>query len=246
MPINTEGKKPPLFIVHGDNSNYIISDHLGPDQPVYGFFHPGSEGEAIPYKSVKEMAGDYLSKLLTVSPKGPYFLIGFSFGGLLAFEMAVQLQKAGHNVPFLVLIDSFSPLAREPIKWHKSLYMIIRKNLLRPVRIKLKRKRKLLICNLYLLMKKPIPVERRKDYMFIKYMKFTKEYSPDKFDGTMLLFRTTENMSSYRCLGWETLVNDIRLIEIGGKHLEIFTDKNRSDVLRTEIEKHLSYVSGLN
>jgi hypothetical protein len=95
-------------------------------------------------------------------------------------------------------------------------------------------------------MKKPIPVERRKDYMFIKYMKFTKEYSPDKFDGTMLLFRTTENMSSYRCLGWETLVNDIRLIEIGGKHLEIFTDKNRSDVLRTEIEKHLSYVSGLN
>jgi len=38
MPINTEGNKTPLFIVHGDKSNYIISDHLGPDQPVYGFF----------------------------------------------------------------------------------------------------------------------------------------------------------------------------------------------------------------
>jgi thioesterase domain-containing protein len=242
MPINTEGSKTPLFIVHGDNGNYIISDHLGPDQPVYGFFHPGSNGEAIPFKSVPEMAGDYLKMVLTICPEGPYYLVGFSFGGVIAFEMAIQLQKAGHKVPFLVLIDSFSPLAHEPVKWQKSLYLKIRINILRPVRIKLKRIRKLLICKLYILMNRPIPVERRKDYMYIKYMNLTNSYSPDKFDGDILLFRTTDNPSSLKYLGWETLVNNIRFVEIEGEHLEIFIGKDRSDILRAEIGKHLEEV----
>jgi thioesterase domain-containing protein len=246
MPINTEGSKTPLFIVHGDNGNYIISDHLGPDQPVYGFFHPGSEGEEIRFKNVQEMAGNYLEKVLTICPDGPYYLIGFSFGGVLAYEMAVQLQKAGKKVPFLVLIDTYSPLAIEPVKWENSLYLKIRKNILRPIRIKLKRVRKLLICKLYLLMNKLVPIERRKDYMYIKYMNLTDKYSPARFDGNILLFRTSDNPSSYKYLGWETLVNNIRLVEIEGKHLEIFIGKDRSNILRTEIEKHLASVNGSN
>jgi thioesterase domain-containing protein len=242
MPINTEGNKTPIFIVHGDNGNYIISDHLGENQPVYGFFHPGSDGEKIPFKSVKEMAGDYLKKLLAISPRGPFYLIGFSFGGVLAYEMAVQLQQAGHKVPFLVLIDSISPFAREPKKKQKNLYLNIRINILRPIRIKLKRQRKLLICKLFILLKKPVPVSRRKDYMYIKYWNLTYKYTPEKFDGNILLFRSTENPFSLKYLGWENLVNDIRLVEIDGKHLEIFIGKDRSEILRNEIERHLTQV----
>jgi thioesterase domain-containing protein len=244
MPINTEGNKPPLFIVHGDNSNYIISDHLGPDQPVYGFFHPGSEGEEIRFKNVEEMARDYLDKVLTLWPAEPYYLIGFSYGGILAFEMSLQLQNAGHKVPFLVLIDSISPLAHEPVKPQCNFFQTIRINYLRPVRIKLKRRRKLLICKFYILLNKAIPVQRRKDYMYIKYINMARRYSPGKFEGDILLFRTTENPSSAKYLGWETLVNNIRMIEIDGKHLEIFIGKDRSDILKAEIEKHLTGVNG--
>jgi len=127
MPINPEGNKIPLFVVHGDNGNYIISEYLGPDQPVYGFFHPGSEGEKIPFRAVKEMAKSYLEKVISVYPTGPYYLIGYSFGGNLAFEMAIQLQMAGYKVPFLVLIDSMCPSIKDQIIWEKGLIRIIRK-----------------------------------------------------------------------------------------------------------------------
>jgi thioesterase domain-containing protein len=239
MPINTEGTKKPLFIVHGDNANYIISEHLGQDQPVFGFFHHGSDGEKIPFTTVEGMAADYLAKVKSISPTGPYYLIGFSFGGVLAFEMAVMLQKEGQEVPLLIVIDSICPLAKEPIKWEKSLYMIIRKNILRPPRLKLKRLRKFLICKFYIFMNKPIPAERRKDYMYIKYMRMTKKYHPQKFNGNILLFRSTKNPSTYKHLGWESLVDDVRMIEIEGKHLEMFIGKERSELLATEIEKYM-------
>jgi thioesterase domain-containing protein len=246
MPINTEGTKPPLFIVHGDYANYVISDHLGPDQPVYGFFHPGSEGEAIHFRNVEEMAKIYLDKLLRVAPSGPYFLMGFSFGGTLAYEMAAQLQRSGHSVPFLVLLDSISPLATEPIKWEKTLYLKIRKNILRPLRILLKRQLKLIVCECYALINKPIPAEKRADYIFIKYLKYTSRYKPLKFRGNILLFRTKENPNSKKYLGWETLTEEIRLVEIKGKHLEIFTDKENTEIVKTEIENYLASASRIN
>jgi thioesterase domain-containing protein len=239
MPINPEGSKVPLFVVHGDNGNYIISDYLGQDQPVYGFFHPGSEGEGIRYKSVEQMAAVYLEKIMTVWPSGPYFLLGYSFGGLLAFEIAVQLQKMDRKVPFLAMIDSISPLAKEPYKWHGSLFSTIRLNFLRPIRRGQKHRIKRLLCELYILLKKPIPVKRRSDYLMSKYSDLRKKYNPDKFKGNILLFRATRSPSSYKYLGWETLVDNISMIEIDGQHLDVFVGEERNELLRTEIEKHL-------
>jgi thioesterase domain-containing protein len=246
MPINPAGNQIPLFVVHGDNSNYIISEHFGPDQPVYGFFHPGSEGEGIHYKSVKKMAAEYLNMLLTVCPSGPYYLIGYSFGGVIAFEMAVQLQKAGHKVPFLVIIDSISPLAREPFVWQSNLFRKFKINILRPIRIAFTNEINYLINNIYILANRPIPIERRSEYLWYKYLTLTRKYSPAKFDGDILLFRLTGNPSSYKYLGWETLVNDIKMIEIEGKHLEVFKGKDRNDILTTEVGKYLNYIRGLN
>jgi thioesterase domain-containing protein len=78
--------------------------------------------------------------------------------------------------------------------------------------------------------------------MYIKYWNLTYKYTPEKFDGNILLFRSTENPFSLKYLGWENLVNDIRLVEIDGKHLEIFIGKDRSEILRNEIERHLIQV----
>lgn len=246
MPINPEGNKIPLFIVHGDNSNYIISEYLGPDQPVYGFFHPGSEGEKILYKNAKEMAKAYLEKIKAVWPSGPFYLIGYSFGGILAFEMANILQKSGHKVPFLVLIDTVSPLAMKSKKGQFNLYRTIRYKILRPVRRGLKRKIKLFSYNTYFLTNRPLPAEKRGYYLHIKYLAFTRSYSPSKFDGNILLFRTSGNLSSGEYLGWENLANEIRLVEIDGEHLQIFTGEKRTELLQQEIGKYLQSVTGLN
>lgn len=242
MPINSEGNRKPIFIVHGDKGNYLISNKLGPDQPVYGFFHPGSEGERIIYRSVNEMATAYLKMVRSVSPSDPYYLIGFSFGGVLAYEMAVQLQKSGQKVPFLVIIDSISPLAKQTSFVPENFFKKVGTDFSKPVRKKIRRFIKVLICNIYLSLNKQIPVSRRNYYMWDKYMNLTRNYHPERFDGDILLFRTTENPSSERYLGWDSLVKNIKMFEIDGKHLEIFIGEKRNVILQDEIEKYLENV----
>lgn len=243
MPISTEGTRKPLFVVHGDKGNYLISDKLGPDQPLYGFFHPGSEGEKIRFTSVEEMAKEYLKMVLRVCPEGPFYLIGFSFGGVLAYEMAIQLKKSGHDVPFLVIIDSISPFAKLTCSVDNAFFHKIRSDIFRPLRKKFRRFFKIFICHLYIMFNKPIPLSRRNYYMWDKYLGLTGKYSPDKFDGEILLFRTTENPSPDKYLGWDTLVNNIQMYEIEGKHLEIFTGEQRTVILQDEIAKYLAYIN---
>ncbi len=243
MPINTEGTKKPLFVVHGDKGNYLISDKLGQNQPLYGFFHPGSEGEKIPYNSVEEMASDYLKMVLNVSPEGPFYLVGFSFGGVLAYEMAIQLRKAGHDVPFLVIIDSISPLASLSCPADHAFFRKIRSEIFRPVRRRMRRNLRIMICKTYLLFNKPIPLSRRNYYMWDKYLGLTRKYSPASYDGEILLFRTSENPSPDRYLGWDSLVRNIRLLEIEGKHLEIFTGEQKTLLIQDEIAKYLDYIN---
>ncbi len=75
--------------------------------------------------------------------------------------------------------------------------------------------------------------------MWDKYLNLTRNYHPEKFDGDILLFRTTENPSSDRYLGWDSLVRNIRMFEIDGKHLEIFNGEKRNVILQDEIAKYL-------
>lgn len=243
MPIEPEGDKIPLFLVHGDVGNYSISEYLGKDQPVYGFFHPGSEGEEIRFKNVNEMAKEYLDKILAFYSEGPYYLAGFSFGGILAYEMAVQLQKKGKSVPFLALIDTFNPIVKETVKWQGNILKILRKNYLGPFRRKIEQKATRILYKSCFLMNKPIPIERRKLYIFDKYGELVNKYSPERFDGNMLLFKTTENTSSFKYLGWEKFVNNIKMFDVYGKHTEIFWNRESVKKIATEIEKYIRTIS---
>ncbi|MCZ0974772.1 alpha/beta fold hydrolase [Streptomyces albulus] len=88
--------------------------HLPPDQPVYGLQAPGlTEPDAAP-GDMAQLVRAYLEQVRAVQPDGPYALLGWSFGGLVAHEMAVQLQEAGQDVASLVLMDSFPPGLRLP------------------------------------------------------------------------------------------------------------------------------------
>ena len=68
------------------------------------------------------MASSYLKEIQNIQPNGPYFLGGYSAGGLLAFEIAQQIQKQGHEAAFLFLLDPTSPnksrLPNMPISYH--------------------------------------------------------------------------------------------------------------------------------
>ncbi|MQY27936.1 non-ribosomal peptide synthetase [Nocardia aurantia] len=101
---------PPLFCVHpaiGLAWCYSgLLAHLPADRPVYGLQAPHVTG-AAESPSMAALARDYVAQLRSVQPHGPYHLLGWSLGGLIAHEMAVQLQRAGERVALLAMMDSY-------------------------------------------------------------------------------------------------------------------------------------------
>ncbi|MDR3084082.1 MAG: amino acid adenylation domain-containing protein, partial [Streptomyces sp.] len=117
LPLRTTGSRPPLFCVHpaaGISWPYAgLLAHIAPDHPVYGLQARGLTGAEPPAATIEEMATDYLTHIRAVQPTGPYFLLGWSFGGLIAHSVATQLESAGERVELLAVLDSFPP-ARKP------------------------------------------------------------------------------------------------------------------------------------
>ncbi|HXG50498.1 MAG TPA: amino acid adenylation domain-containing protein [candidate division Zixibacteria bacterium] len=109
VPIQPNGSKPPFFWVHGHATNSSLARCLGPDQPVYALIPQALDGKAARYTSVEEIALQYLEEIRSIQPRGPYFLGGYSFGGMLAFEMARQLRNRGEEVSLLALLDGIAP-----------------------------------------------------------------------------------------------------------------------------------------
>ncbi|WP_338932443.1 amino acid adenylation domain-containing protein [Streptomyces netropsis] len=111
LPLRETGGEPPLFCVHpaaGIAWSYAgLTGPLGTDHPVYGLQARGLDGDEVLPASVRDMAADYLEHVRSVQPTGPYHLLGWSFGGMVAQEMAVQLQRSGEKVALLAVLDAY-------------------------------------------------------------------------------------------------------------------------------------------
>jgi thioesterase domain-containing protein len=84
-----------------------LARYLPPGYPLYGLQARGMDGTSVLPASVREMAADYVEQIRAVQPAGPYYLLGMSFGGVPAHEIAVQLQAAGEDVGALIMLDSY-------------------------------------------------------------------------------------------------------------------------------------------
>ncbi|HEY1348562.1 MAG TPA: condensation domain-containing protein [Ktedonobacteraceae bacterium] len=108
-----ERTRVPFFCVHPSGGNvlcyYDLARHLGADQPFYALEDPAIYEEQAGLVRIEEMAGLYLQQVRRVATHGPYLLGGWSFGGLVAFEMAQQLVQQGEQVALLALIDTRPP-----------------------------------------------------------------------------------------------------------------------------------------
>jgi acyl transferase domain-containing protein len=108
------GRKTPFFLVAGMFGNVLNLRHLahllGTDRPFYGLQARGLYGDEQPHETFEEMARAYIAEMMTVQSVGPYYLGGFSGGGITAFEIAHQLRAAGHEVAALVMLDSRLPV----------------------------------------------------------------------------------------------------------------------------------------
>ena len=112
VAIKPHGQKMPLYIVHGAGLNVLffntLAKNMDPEQPVYGLQAKGLNGIDEPLEKIEDMAAYYISEIVKQNPKGPYALAGFSFGGIIAYEMAKQLKAMGREVKMLAMFDTYA------------------------------------------------------------------------------------------------------------------------------------------
>ena len=110
MILQESDEHPPLICLPGISGNLWefrrLAKRLGPDIPLYGLQPVGLDGEQKPHESIEEIAEHYLNELRVVQPKGPYYLAGYSIGGVMAYEMAQRLCAAGETIGVLALFDA--------------------------------------------------------------------------------------------------------------------------------------------
>ncbi len=104
-------KKPPLFIAHGLGGSVI--DFFQPvrcmdaEHSIYGMQARGIDGLDEPLESVEDMAEYHVNAIRKQQPHGPYALMGYSLGGLVALEMAQRLSANGEKVALLAMLDAY-------------------------------------------------------------------------------------------------------------------------------------------
>jgi thioesterase domain-containing protein/ubiquinone/menaquinone biosynthesis C-methylase UbiE/acyl carrier protein len=120
LPIHTKGSGQPSFWVHGAAGYSAwfqnLSEALGPEFPIYAFQARGTDGFSMPH-TLEEMVDHYVHCVRLVQPEGPYVLGGYSFGGLIAIEMARKLHEEGETIRHLVMFDTY-PATQEVFDRH--------------------------------------------------------------------------------------------------------------------------------
>ncbi|HEY5936248.1 MAG TPA: amino acid adenylation domain-containing protein, partial [Kofleriaceae bacterium] len=109
VKLRVAGAREPLFLVppvSGSALAYLpLVRRMAADRPVHAFHAPGLDGRSTTPERFEDLAAHFVRELVTARPVGPYLLGGWSIGGALAVEMALQLADAGHEVPTVILID---------------------------------------------------------------------------------------------------------------------------------------------
>ena len=221
--IQKGGSKPPLFLVHGIGGGVLryrdLARHLPPDQPVYGLQALGMAGGNICHDRVEDMAQYYVNEIRTVQSEGPYCLGGFSFGGVIAFEMAQQLHRQNKEVIVLALFDSFPTT----YKTHGAVATLWK--------LPLRDKVAYVIGKFQYLMHR---TARRITFAFFPAalkqvqaacLRATRQYIPNPYPGRVLLFRASDRPLGSRddmFLGWNDLaLGGVEVHAVPGNHLSI-------------------------
>jgi amino acid adenylation domain-containing protein len=120
VPLRTTGNQPPLFCMHPAGGQVMVYQALaaclGADQPLYGLQSRALTEGTQEHTTLDEMVADYAAAIRAQQPKGPYYLLGWSMGGLLSLAVAKVLERQGQQVAFNGLLDAYLP-AQQDLPW---------------------------------------------------------------------------------------------------------------------------------
>jgi amino acid adenylation domain-containing protein len=262
IPIQPQGSKPPIFCIHGGAGTILhlaaLARRLGPDQPFYGLQSRGLYGGSTPLRSVEKMASHYLAEMREVSPSGPWYLAGYCFGTIVAFELAQRLRAGGEDVRLVAMFNGPSPSWIARWGWYGN-QPSYRKRHQRPPapsstqrrRIRIKRRvsrvltaimepRRIITglvwelrgprIRFLLALGRPVPEHEREQFFFGLHAKAERAYQPEPYSGDLLIF-SGEGLYDDPALGWEGLAGGgVHTYVVPGEH-----DNNRQAMMEPAV-----------
>jgi thioesterase domain-containing protein len=267
VPIKPGGSKPPLYIVHGSGLTVLVFNFLAkgmdPDQPVYGLQARGLNGEE-PFDKIEDIAAYYISEIIEQNPHGPYCLAGYSFGGIVAFEMAKQFEAMGKEVKMLAIFDTYADynadyfvprktlVKRKVIRQFPKMLFILKSLEKHPIQTI---KYQLGFLNSLLMklgLRKTPPSEEELLSVYASkinekhYLAFD-NYRMTPYNGVVDLFRVKKRLyylDDPDYLGWRQYAQmGVKVHEIPGDHKTFLlppNDKELAKVLRTILDERIS------
>ncbi len=239
VAIQPKGERPPLFCVHPAGGNVLcyfeLAQHLGKEQPFYGIQSFGLEYGQAPYTQVIDMAKFYLKEVQTHQPHGPYQLAGWSFGGLVAFEMARQLQTEDKDVSLVALLDAPAPsFTQEDQCSEDDAQLLVNLFAGEDIILSLEHLRQLTSDKqLHYVIEQGKKVDlfppdvdimqaQRLMQVYKTNVSTAKRYAPNFYSGKIILFQATErdeDISLEPDLGWRGYATEgVEIIQVPGSH----------------------------
>lgn len=250
VPVKPNGNKPPLYIVHGAGLHVLLfntlADYVDDTQPVYALQAHGLNGKDEPFDNIEDIARHYISEIVRHNPTGPYHLAGYSMGGIIAFEMAQQLVRAGKIVKTLGMFDAVAPhyLNGQIATWEKiqkigkklgHVLTDIVQNPSEAVRYQAEVARRR--WNHYLWRLSASDANKKEDAAQEAMLKIEhknaialQNYRPLPYSGIVHLFRAEERryyISDTVYLGWAQYANGgVKIYQVPGDHQTLFSPPN--------------------
>jgi amino acid adenylation domain-containing protein len=245
-PISDDLTKDPLFIIHWLNHRELYQQ-LGVNRPIYGLHYGiANASDRVPnLPTIEDLAAHYIKEMRELQSQGPYHLLGHSWGGTIAYEMARQLVEQGQKVDLLVLFDTnLDENNREALPLNQKLINLRRIGLSELI---YRAKRKLEV-QFYQLKAKQDLVNFSNADLFIEDPRIAiaiGNYIPKPYTGRVLLFQPIEPWISISSkvetaeVALQKLVSgSVEIYQIPGDHHSILKDSNVSIVAKA-IEKHI-------
>ncbi|MEP4078997.1 amino acid adenylation domain-containing protein [Haloferula sp.] len=242
--VQSHGDQPPVFAIHGGDGGILfyreMAEKLPKERPFMAIESPDlGHSDEIRIESIERTASKYVELLREKKPEGPYLLAGYSYGGVVAYEMARQLVAAGEQVPFLGLFDTVNPSAetrayafseRMSVYWNAqadkpligriaSIAGRFKDGVETHLRVKSE------VATARSSETAEAHTELRAVQLREAHEQAMRAYEPESYDGELTLFRAEAVNDKFAIpddYGWSGLVKELKIIEVPGQHLTMF------------------------
>jgi amino acid adenylation domain-containing protein len=220
----TSGRAPALFCLSGTEQYRRIAEQLHPGVPVFGLLSAPEaalleRGDRLP--PVTELATIYRAAIRRLQPSGPYRIMGYSIGGIIAFEVAQQLRAEGGEVELVALLDSalpgFGP--RHIWRWFKRRVLQV-----------------ILYADVYL--QRALQRARARaagghgvrSEVYPEYVRITRQYTAGRWDGSLLFVQAEADPITEPGYGWQQHAPAMQVLRVPGDHMGILHGAAAEDV----------------